>query len=129
MTPETIPGTLTPVSLINQTVTANVTNLDGVDIRDYKGKLQVVLTAGAATNDDQSAAVKLQHSDEANANFVDFDPAVTFTSIAANGGAALESIALDTRVAKRYVRAHVTAASGDGRPVAVIGTGIKRVTS
>lgn len=125
--PETIPGDLTGASIAALTFTSNSTALDGVDIRDYLGKLKVTLSAGAAADNNQAVTVKLQTSAVVNANFADFDPAVAFTAIAANGAASYQEAIVDTRVAKRYLRAHLTGANGNGRAVTVSLVGKKQV--
>lgn len=130
MTPETIPSALTSESLLAANVTTNIANLDGIDIKEYIGKLKVVLNAGVASGNNQSATVSLQTSAVSNANFVAFDPAIAFTAVALNGGAAFESKEVDTRVANRYLRALVaTTANGNGRPISVTVTGKKQVTA
>ena len=129
MTVETIPSELTAESLYAGTFTTNVT-ATGVDIRDYIGKIKVVLDASAAANDNQAVNVSLETSNELSANYVAFDPALAFANIAANGAAQLQQTAIDTRLARRYVRAVLTrAAAGNGRAVSVTITGKKQVTA
>lgn len=128
--PETIPSEVTTESLYVDEFSTNVTDLDGIDLRDYLGKVKVVLNAGDATNDNQAANVKLQQSDESNANFEDFDPAIAFDNIIANADAGTQALALDTRTTKRYVRAHITrTAAGNGRAISVTATGKKQVSA
>jgi len=127
---ETIPTELTSEALLAATVTTNVANLDGIDIKDYIGKLKVVLAAGVGANDNQGATVSLQHSAVSNTAFEAFDPAIACPAIAANGGATIASVAVDTRATKRYLRAVVaTAANGNGRAITVTATGKKQVTA
>lgn len=129
MTPETIPSELASENLFLIAFTANG-NGTGVDIKDYIGKIKVDLNAAAAANDNQGIAVALETSDEADANYAAFDPALAFTTLAANAAAQVQSISLDTRLAKRYVRvAALEAAAGNSRLVSVTLTGKKQVTA
>lgn len=128
--PETIPGELTTKSLYADTFTTNVTNLNGIDTRDYLGKLKVVMNAGDATNDNQAANVKLQHSAEVNANFEDFDPGISFEPLIANAEGETQSLAVDTRMTKRYLRPVLTrAAAGNGRAISITATGKEQVNA
>lgn len=128
---ETLAGELDSVSLaIDGAFTANAAG-SGVNITDFKGKLHVVLNAAAATNDNQSLTVKLQTAIDDNAsNYADFDPAVSFTAIAANGAAQVQEIEVDTRLAKGWIRTVSNeSAAGNGRAYSVVATGKKVVTS
>jgi hypothetical protein len=128
MTPETIPSELTSVSLFAGTFTANQHSLDGIDIKDYLGKIKVTLDSSVASGNNQAVNVKLQTSDELAANYADFDPAVAFANVAANSAAQIQSIEVDTRKAKRYIRAHATApAAGNGRAISVVATGKRQL--
>lgn len=130
LNPETLPGEVTTESLYADTFSTNVTTLDGVDIGDYIGKIKVTLNAGAGANNNQAVDVTLQTSAESNANFAAFDPAISFTAIAANAAATVQSIEVDTRVASRYLRPVLTrSAAGNGRAVSVTITGKKQVTA
>jgi hypothetical protein len=129
MSPDTLPSETTAESLYIASFTAN-TDLTGVDVKDYIGKVKVILNAAAATNDNQPANVSIQTSDESNANFAAFSTAVAFTAIAVNGAATTESIEFDTRLAKRYVRAHVVeSAAGNSRDISVVLVGKKQITA
>ena len=79
----------------------------GVDIRDYQGIVAVVVdakTGGTGTLD-----VKIQDSAD-NTTFADLSPAVSIATISTV--ASVQAVAVDTRLARRYIRAY-----------AVIGTG------
>lgn len=120
LNPDTIPGEITTRSLYVANFSSNA-NSAALDIRDYKGKLAVVLNAAAATDNNQAINVELLTGGDTNvANAVSFSPAITFTAIAANGGATVETVAVDTRVANRYLYARPTRASaGNGRVVSL----------
>lgn len=127
MNPETLPGEVTTASLYVDTFTAN-SNLTGVDISDYIGKIKVTLNAGAGLNDNQAANASLETGAESNANFAAFDPAIAFTAIAVNGAATTQSLEVDTRVAGKYLRAAlVESAAGNGRAISITITGKKQV--
>lgn len=127
LNPETLPGEVESESLYAGTFTTNETGLNGIDIGDYIGKVKVVLDAGAGTNDNQAANVSLQTGAEVNANFAVFDPAIAFDAIAANGAAQTQALEVDTRVAGKYLRAHlVRASAGNGRAISVTITGKKQ---
>lgn len=129
LNPETIPGELTTESLYVDTFSTN-TNLEGIDISQYIGKLKVTLNAGAATNNNQAANVSLQTGPEVNANFAAFDPSVAFGAIIANAAATSESLEVDTRVAGKFLRAAIVrAAAGNGRPISITLTGKKQETA
>lgn len=129
LNPETLPSEVTTESLYVDTFTAN-TNLAGVDISQYIGKLKVTLNAGVGANNNQSVIASLQTGAESAANFAAFDPAIAFTNIAVNGAATSQSLVVDTRVAGKYLRAAVgESADGNGRAVSITLTGKKQVTA
>lgn len=130
LNPEVLPGELTHGQLFAGVFSANA-NSSAFDLLDYKGKVAVVLNAAAATNDNQAANVTLVHSNDTNiSNAIAFDPAITFTAIAANGGAQVQSAAVDTRVARRYLFAQLTrAAAGNGRAITLGVTGKAQATA
>lgn len=130
MNPDTLPGELTTLSLGVANMTANAAGAL-VDIADFKGRLAVILNAAAGTNDNQSLAVKLQGAPDNNAsNAADFDPPIAFANIAANGAAQVQTIALDTRRAPRFVRiVSNQSAAGNGRVYSVTLSGKRAITS
>jgi hypothetical protein len=129
LNPGTLGGELTTLNLGVANMTANA-NGTLVDLAGFIGTVHVVLNAAAGTNDNQSLTVKLQHSIDSNtSNAADFDPAVSFTAIAANGAAQVQTLALDTRVARRFVRiVSNQSAAGNGRVYSVTLSGKRQVT-
>jgi len=97
---------LNELSLLADTYTASV-NGSGVDLQGYQGKLKVMLNSGAGGGADHSLDVKLQESAD-NAAWSDISGAA-FTQVT-NAGASLQSLAVDTRGVKRYIRAVATIA-------------------
>ena len=84
-------------------------NGTGVDIQDYIGKLKLVLDSEEGTgNADNTLDVKIQHSDASGSGYTDITGAA-FTQVDGST-AAFESISLDTRSTKRYIRAVATIA-------------------
>ena len=126
LNPETLPSEVTAESLYAGIYESN-TDLTGVDVKDYLGKLKVTFNASAAADDNQAALAVLQESAESNANFTDLN--ITLANIAANGAATFASAAVDTRATKRYVRAHVTSANGNGRAISITINGKKQVSA
>lgn len=80
----------------------------GVDIRDYVGKLKIILDAAAGTGTTPTLDVKLQESAD-NTTFNDIAGAV-FTQVIT--AASLQSIGVSVDPAKRYIRAVATIAGG-----------------
>jgi hypothetical protein len=126
--PETIPSEVTAEALFPAaTFSANV-NGTGLDIKDYLGKIKVTASFGAAADNNQAIDAVIEHSDELAANYTETD--VEFAPVIANAAAEVQSVAVDTRATKRYIRVAATrAAAGNGRPVAIIATGKKQVTA
>ena len=79
--------------------TATVTGT-GVDIRDYKGKLKATQHVGVVSGTTPTLDGKIQDSTD-NSVFADLAGA-TFTQVTVTNN--IQSIAVDTRVARRYIR-------------------------
>ena len=79
----------------------------GVDIRDYQGILAVVveLKTGATGTLD----VKVQDSAD-NITFADISPVVSIATMSTV--ASVQAIAVDTRLARRYIRAYAVITTG-----------------
>lgn len=85
-----------------RTSTANGT---GADIKDYTGKVKVILDSAAGTGTAPTLDVKLQESDD-NTTFTDITGA-TFTQVT-GAAASLQSIGFEVDARKRYIRAVAT---------------------
>lgn len=128
LNPETIPSEVTAENIFPAATFTTNANSGSLDIKDYLGKVKVTMSFGAAANDNQAADVVIQHSDEASANFT--ATGVEFDDIAANAAAGVQSVAVDTRKTKRYIRAALTrSAAGNGRGIAIVASGKKQVTA
>ena len=92
---------LTAINLMAGTFTSSG-NGSGVDLRGYQGKLKVTLNSGAGGGADHTLDVKLQESDD-NSTWSDISGAA-FTQVT-NAGPSLQSMSVDPRATKRYIRA------------------------
>lgn len=108
------------------TVTSTSTSA-GVDIRDYIGRMAILLSCGAATaGTAPTVTVKIQGSPD-NSTFTDITGAV-FTAVTTV--ASFQQIALDVDSAPRYIRA-VATVGGTDTPTfayAVMGYGAKKTS-
>jgi hypothetical protein len=106
------------------TVTSTSTGA-GIDIRDYIGRMAVILTCGAKTaGTNPTITVKLQDSPD-NSTFTDISGAA-FTAVTTT--ASFQQIAIDCDKQERYIRA-VGTVGGTDTPTfayAVIGYGVKK---
>lgn len=87
----------------SKTATANGT---GVNVSDYTGVLRAILSSEAGTGTTPTLDVKIQDSAD-NSTFADLSPAKAFTQVT-DAAAAFESIAIDTRAVRKFIRAVVT---------------------
>ena len=125
-------GTLTRVTVLTANArNANVATTSGglsVDLKDFIGSAAVLYDAGAITNGDNNSTytIRLQDSNEANANFTDINSNISLTNVASSG-----QIGLDTRARKRYlaVVANVTGANTPVFPCSVQLVGFKQITA
>ena len=93
----------------------------GIDLRGYQGILKVVLDSGAGTG---TLNVKIQDSDN-NSSFADI-AGKAFAQVTT--AASLQSLKIDTRAVKRYIRAVLTI--GGSTPtfgLAVMAVGQKQI--
>ena len=90
-------------NLIAGTYTVNADGA-GVDLQDYQGVLKVILNSGAGGGTTPTLDAKIQDSAD-NSAFADI-PGKVFTQV--TGNASIQSLAIDTRAVKRYIRADLT---------------------
>jgi len=124
MGPIDIHGELTSFALLPSKSYDTSTDGTGVDISDYKGVLKVTLNAGVKTaGTNPTLSVKVQDSAD-NANFDDVTGKV-FTTVTTT--ASLQSLGVDTRAVRKYIRAVATIGGTDSPafPAGVIATGQK----
>jgi hypothetical protein len=125
-------GVLTRATVLTANArSANVTTATGgvsVDLKDFIGSVAVVYDAGAITNGDSNSTftIRLQHSDEANANFVNINTNITLTNAASAG-----QVGLHTRSLNRYlaVVGNVAGANTPVFPCSVQLVGFKQITA
>ena len=90
-------------NLIAGTFTVD-TNGAGVDLQDYQGVLKVILNSGAGGGTTPTLDIKIQDSAD-NSVFADVSGKV-FTQV--TGVASIQSLAIDTRAVRRYIRTVLT---------------------
>lgn len=125
-----IPNALTTVEVFAPLArTANANSGNGIDTKDYIGKMAFVLHSSEDTTDedDSTMQVYLLESDEVNANFVNAN--ITFTNVANTAPSAPETVTIDTRERKRYVQAavHMSGSNTPSWTFGVTATGVKQV--
>ena len=86
-------------SLIAGTYTANVDGA-GIDLQGYQGVLKVILSSGDGGGTGPTLDAKIQDSAD-NSTFADV-PGKVFAQVTS---ASIQSLAIDTRAVKRYIRA------------------------
>jgi len=89
-------------NLIAGTYTANVDGA-GIDLQGYQGVLKVILSSGDGGGTGPTLDAKIQDSAD-NSTFADISGKV-FTQVIS---ASIQSLAIDTRAVKRYIRAVLT---------------------
>jgi len=107
-------------NLIAGTYTVNADGA-GVDLQDYQGVLKVILNSGAGGGTTPTLDAKIQDSAD-NSTFADVLGKV-FTQVT-GASASIQSLAIDTRAVRRYIRAVIAIAGTSptfGLAVAVIG--------
>ena len=116
-------GELLASNLIAGTYTADA-NGAGADLQGYQGVLKIVLDSGAGGGTTPTLDVKIQDSDN-NSSFADVvDKAFAQVTTVAS----LQSLGIDTRAVRRYIRAVLTI--GGSTPtfgLAVIAIGQKQI--
>ena len=90
-------------NLIAGTYTVNADGA-GVDLQDYQGVLKVILNSGAGGGTTPTLDIKIQDSAD-NSVFADVSGKV-FGQV--TGIASIQSLAIDTRTVRRYIRAALT---------------------
>ena len=91
------------LNLIAGTYTANADGV-GVDLQGYQGALKVILNSGAGGGTSPTLDIKIQDSAD-NSVFADVSGKV-FTQV--TGVASIQSLAIDTRAVRRYIRTVLT---------------------
>jgi len=89
-------------NLIAGTYTANVDGA-GIDLQGYQGVLKVILSSGDGGGTGPTLDAKIQDSAD-NSTFADV-PGKVFAQVTS---ASIQSLAIDTRAVKRYIRAVLT---------------------
>jgi len=96
-------GELIAASLAAGKYTAGATGA-GMDLQGYQGVLKVVLNSGAGGGTTPTLDVKIQDS----ANNISFTDIIGKTFVQVGADASLQSLGIDTRGVKRYIRAALT---------------------
>jgi len=117
-------GELLASNLIAGTYTADA-NGAGADLQGYQGVLKIVLDSGAGGGTTPTLDVKIQDSAD-NSTFADVLGKV-FTQVT-GASASIQSLAIDTRAVKRYIRAALTiTGTGATFGLAVVVAGQKQI--
>ena len=96
----------------------------GIDLQGYQGVLKIVLDSGAGGGTTPTLDVKIQDSTD-NSSFTDV---VNKAFAQVGAGASLQSLGIDTRGVKRYIRAVLTiTGTSPTFGLAVVATGQKQI--
>ena len=96
----------------------------GIDLQGYQGVLKIVLDSGAGGGTTPTLDVKIQDSTD-NSSFTDV---VNKAFAQVGAGASLQSLGIDTRGVKRYIRAALTiTGTSPTFGLAVVATGQKQI--
>jgi len=118
-------GELLASNLIAGAYTADATGA-GADLQGYQGVLKIVLDSGAGGGTTPTLDVKIQDSAD-NSTFADVLGKV-FTQVT-GASASIQSLAIDTRAVKRYIRAALTiTGTSPTFGLAVVAAGQKQTT-
>ena len=116
-------GELLASNLIAGTYTADA-NGAGADLQGYQGVLKIVLDSGAGGGTTPTLDVKIQDSAD-NSSFTDV---VGKTFVQVTTIASLQSLGIDTRAVRRYIRAVLTiTGTSPTFGLAVVATGQKQI--
>jgi len=116
-------GELLVSSLVAGTYVASG-NGAGIDLQGYQGVLKIVLDSGAGGGTTPTLDVKIQDSAD-NSSFTDV---VNKAFAQVGAGASLQSLGIDTRGVKRYIRAALTiTGTSPTFGLAVVATGQKQI--
>ena len=96
----------------------------GIDLQGYQGVLKIVLDSGAGGGTTPTLDVKIQDSAD-NSSFTDV---VNKAFVQVGADASLQSLGIDTRGVKRYIRAALTiTGTSPTFGLAVVATGQKQI--
>ncbi len=114
---------IVPLELFPAQSTSTGANGTCVDLQQYQGIVKVILDA--KTGGTGTLNMKIQTGDASDgSDAADFSPAIAFTQITTTGG--LQALSVDTRAAKRYIRAVSTIGTGP-QVFAVLAVGEKKI--
>lgn len=92
---------LTVIEILAPAVKTASANGTGVDLQGYQGNLKLMLSSAAGTGTSPTMDVKIQDSAD-NSTFADV-AGLTFAQVI--NAASLQSLAVDSRAVRRYIRA------------------------
>jgi hypothetical protein len=98
------PSELSTSELFASSPRTTTTNGTAADLSNLVGRMMILLSSAAGTGTTPTLDIKLQDSAD-NSTFADVSGA-TFTQV--TGAASFQSIAVDTRAIRRYLRAVAT---------------------
>jgi hypothetical protein len=117
-------GSLTELKLLTAAAVAANTNSSTIDLQPYQGTVKVILNIGQSTaGTSPTLDVQLQTSDvDTAANYVAFSNYTQATNVS------FQSAGVDTRAAKRYLRAVSTigGTNSPSFPVSIQAVGFKK---
>ncbi len=78
-----------------------------LDLQGYQGKVRITLNIGTVTGTSPTLDIKVQDSAD-NATFADVSPAVAFAQKVSGSANTNDSIVVDTRAVRRYIKLYGT---------------------
>lgn len=89
-------------------VTSSAALGSSLDLQGYQGKVRITLNIGAVTGTTPTLDIKVQDSAD-NSSFADVSPAVAFAQKVTASANTNDSIVVDTRAVRRYIKLYGTA--------------------
>lgn len=80
-----------------------------IDLQGYQGKVKIVANIGAVTGTTPTLDLKVQDCDTSGGTYADLSTPVAFAQKAAAQANSVDSIVVDTRACRRFIKLYATA--------------------
>jgi hypothetical protein len=80
-----------------------------IDLQGFQGRIKLALAIGAVTGTTPTLDIKVQDCDTSGGTYADVSPATAFAQKVTASANTVDSLAVDTRAVRRYVKLYATA--------------------
>ena len=80
-----------------------------IDLQGYQGKVKICLAVGAVTGTTPTLDIKVQDCDTSGGTYADLSTSVAFAQKVTGSANSVDSVAVDTRACRRYIKLYATA--------------------